>query len=79
MAKLDLNFVEDVVSYYNSNRSTVRETAKHFKISKSTVHRYLTEIMPNSTSREILEINKSERASRGGTASVIKRYKSNIK
>ena len=32
----DLDTVNLVVDYFNANRSTVRETAKHFGISKST-------------------------------------------
>ncbi len=65
---LDLTFVAEVVNYFNSHRSTVRETAKHFGISKTTVHLYLTKIMPNQTSREILDYNKSVCHIRGGQA-----------
>ena len=65
---ISLEFVEQIVDYFNTNRSTVRATAKHFGISKSTVYRYLTEIKPNETSAEILCINKSERHIRGGEA-----------
>lgn len=64
----DLIYVESVVNYFNTHRSTVRKTAKHFGISKSTVHKYLTEIMPNETSREILDYNKSMCPIRGGQA-----------
>ena len=62
------NNVEEVVNYFNSTRSTVRKTAEHFGISKTTVHRYITKIRPNVTSREILDENKSERHIRGGEA-----------
>lgn len=65
---LDLFFVETVVNYFNQHRSTVRKTAKHFGISKSTVHKYLTQVMPNKTSREILDYNISVRHIRGGQA-----------
>ena len=64
----NLDAVRDVVDYFNSNRSTVRKTAEHFKISKTTVYDYLTKVCPNSTSREILDKNKSERSIRGGQA-----------
>ncbi len=65
---LDLTFVETVVNYFNTHRSTVRKTAEHFGICKSTVHAYLTKIMPNEISREILDYNKSIRHIRGGQA-----------
>lgn len=64
----DLDFIETVVQYFNENQSTVRETAKHFGISKSSVHLYLTKIMPNSVSAEILKHNKEQRHIRGGQA-----------
>lgn len=71
----DSDFVKKVVDYYNLNRSTVRETANHFGIGKNTVHKFLTIIMPNSTSREILDYNKSVRSSRGGLAKAAKNKK----
>ena len=60
--------IKEIVDYFNYNRSTVRKTAAHFKISKSCVHRYLTKVYPNNTSRKILDENKSERHIRGGQA-----------
>lgn len=68
----DLEYVAKVVDYFNSNESTVRETAKKFCISKSAVHRYLTEVMPNETSAMILAKNKAERHIRGGLATKAK-------
>lgn len=65
---INLEFVKQVVDYFNENRSTVQATAKHFGISKCTVYNYLTKIMPNKTSAEILRINKSQRHIRGGEA-----------
>lgn len=65
---LNLTFVETVVNYFNTHHSTVRKTAQHFGISKSTVHVYLTKIMPNEESQEILDHNKSVRHIRGGQA-----------
>lgn len=71
--------VKSVVDYFNTHRSTVRETAKVFGISKSTVYVYLTEIMPNSTSTEILAKNKAERHIRGGQATKNKYLKERSK
>lgn len=65
---LNLTFVKTVVDYFNNHHSTVRKTAEHFGISKSTVYVYLTKIMPNKISREILDYNKSIRHIRGGQA-----------
>lgn len=64
----DLKFIQQVVDYFNLNQSTVRKTAKHFNISKSTVHNYITKVLPNPLSRSILEKNKAERHIRGGQA-----------
>lgn len=54
--------------------ATVRETAKEFHISKSTVHKDVTERLPKINSRlykqvkTVLEKNKQERHIRGGMA-----------
>ena len=56
------------------NNSTVRATAKIFGISKSTVHKDLTERLIRENPalfkevRKILDLNKSERHIRGGLA-----------
>jgi len=56
------------------NKSTVRAAAKEFGISKSTVHKDVTEILEKTNQelhkqvKKILEINKSERHIRGGEA-----------
>ena len=56
------------------NNSTVRATAKIFGISKSTVHKDLTEKLRKENPelfkkvRKILDLNKSERHIRGGLA-----------
>ena len=66
--------VRDVASYILENRTTVRSAAKEFGISKSTVHKDLTERLPRidpAVFREIrvlLDINKAERHIRGGLA-----------
>lgn len=54
--------------------ATVRAAAKHFGVSKSTVHKDLTERLPHmnkalySQVRRVLDINKAERHLRGGLA-----------
>jgi sporulation transcriptional regulator SpoIIID len=60
--------------YIISENSTIRETAKKYGISKSTVHKDITnrleEISPllYSEVREVLDKNKAERHLRGGIA-----------
>lgn len=57
-----------------ANQATVRCAAKHFSVSKSTVHKDVTEglrhLHPNlyQMVKQILEKNKSERHLRGGEA-----------
>jgi putative DeoR family transcriptional regulator (stage III sporulation protein D) len=54
--------------------TTVRQAAKHFGISKSTVHKDVTErlvqVNPSlaAEARKVLDVNKSERHIRGGLA-----------
>ena len=63
-----------IAEYVIENGSTVRSAAKHFGISKSTIHKDLTGklkyISPNlySDVKKVLNINKSERHVRGGEA-----------
>ena len=60
------------------NRSTVRATAKHFGISKSTVHKDIAEKLPHvnaalyKEAKAVLEQNKAERHLRGGQATKVK-------
>jgi putative DeoR family transcriptional regulator (stage III sporulation protein D) len=75
----------DVANYIIQKSATVRETAKKFGISKSTVHKDVTErlikINPNlaGEARRVLEINKSERHIRGGMATKEKYMHMHIK
>ena len=61
-------------AYIIEHGATVRQTAQRFGISKSTVHKDVTEVLRQvapamySEVREILEINKQERHLRGGEA-----------
>lgn len=64
----------DVANYIIEHNATVRQTAKQFGISKSTVHKDVTErlmlINPGlaKQARKVLDVNKSERHIRGGMA-----------
>lgn len=70
-----------VAIYTIRHKSTVRDTAKIFKVSKSTIYTDLTKrlkkISPQmaSSAREVLDYNYKERAYRGGHALKMK-YKS---
>ncbi len=70
----------ELANYIVENRSTVRATAKKFGISKSTVHKDLTERLYYANRplynevKELLEYNKSQRHIRGGIATR-KKYK----
>lgn len=61
-------------AYIVENRTTVRDAAKKFGVSKSTVHKDIRERLPlyNRTLylqvKEILEENKAQRHIRGGLA-----------
>ena len=64
--------------YIIETGSTVRQTAKKFNISKSTVHKDIAErlekINPSLAieAKKVLEVNKAERHIRGGLATKIK-------
>ena len=64
----------EIADYIIENNATVRQTAKQFRISKSTVHKDVTErllqINPSlaKEARKVLDTNKSERHIRGGMA-----------
>lgn len=65
---------EKMARYLIDNKSTVRETAKEFGISKSTVHKDITDklykinIFLYNEVEKVLQTNKSERHIRGGEA-----------
>lgn len=67
--------------YIIENKSTVRDSAKVFGISKSTVHKDLTARLPYLNAglyrevRAVLDINKEERHIRGGEATRMKYMK----
>ena len=68
----------EFAKYIIKNNATVRKTAKHFKISKSTVHKDISERLQKvnptlaSEARKILDQNKAERHIRGGMATKLK-------
>ena len=64
----------DLAEYIVANRATVRSAAKKFGISKSTVHKDLSERLEKIDRalylrvKEVMEVNKAERHIRGGLA-----------
>ena len=72
------NYIEErtieVAQFIINSNATVRETAKRFGVSKSTIHKDITDrvekINPNLAKevRKVLEVNKAERHIRGGLA-----------
>lgn len=72
------NRVLEVAHYIIDSKATIRKTAKEFGVSKSTVHKDMTERLPKINSevarqaKEILDMNKSERHIRGGAATKMK-------
>lgn len=63
-----------IANYIIDYNATVRQTAKTFGISKSTVHKDVTERLTQINpvlarqARKVLDVNKSERHIRGGLA-----------
>ena len=64
----------EIANYMIEHNATVRQAAKNFGISKSTVHKDVTErlVQVNLTlaaqARKVIDVNKSERHIRGGLA-----------
>lgn len=65
---------ERLALYIIENRATVRAAAKKFRVSKSTVHKDISQRLPQFNrglylqAREVLDINKAQRHIRGGIA-----------
>ena len=63
-----------IANYIIDNNATVRQTAKAYGVSKSTVHKDVTERLTQvnpalaAEARKVLDVNKSERHIRGGLA-----------
>lgn len=68
----------EVAVYIIETGATVRAAAKHFGISKSTVHKDLSQRLPHFNNtlylqvRQVLEQNKAQRHIRGGIATKMK-------
>lgn len=68
------NRILEIADYIIDTKATVRQAAKVFGVSKSTVHKDMTErlveINPEKAKlvKEVLEFNKAERHIRGGRA-----------
>jgi putative DeoR family transcriptional regulator (stage III sporulation protein D) len=73
-----LQRVMEIAEYIMETGFTVRQTAQVFGVSKSTVHKDVTERLPQINAnlagdvRKILEKNKAERHLRGGEATRLK-------
>ncbi len=74
--------VLEVSTYILESSSTVRQTANVFGVSKSTVHKDVTERLPLINEKlalqvkNVLDLNKAERHIRGGEATR-KKYQEN--
>ncbi|AOT70061.1 sporulation transcriptional regulator SpoIIID [Geosporobacter ferrireducens] len=68
----------EIAEYIINQKATVRQTAKVFGVSKSTVHKDVTERLPKinplvaNQVKRILDKNKAERHIRGGKATKLK-------
>ena len=68
----------DLAEYIIESKATVRSAAKKFGISKSTVHKDLSERLEHINRplylqvKEVMEFNKAERHIRGGLATRLK-------
>lgn len=68
----------EIAEHIINSKTTVRQTAKVFGVSKSTVHKDVTERLPKINPllakkvKRILEKNKAERHIRGGKATKMK-------
>lgn len=66
--------VTEIAKYIIESRCTVRQAATKFHVSKSTVHKDVTERLPHIRTdmskeiRQVLDCNKAERHIRGGLA-----------
>ena len=71
-----------IANYIIDHNATVRQTAKAFGVSKSTVHKDVTDRLVQINpalarqARSVLDVNKSERHIRGGLATIDKREQS---
>ncbi len=70
--------VLEVANYIIDSKATIRKTARVFGVSKSTIHKDMTERLPKlnpaiaQEAKLILDLNKAERHIRGGKATKLK-------
>ncbi|MBC8062629.1 MAG: sporulation transcriptional regulator SpoIIID [Clostridiaceae bacterium] len=70
--------VLEVAKYIIDSKATIRKTARVFGVSKSTIHKDMTERLPKinpqiaNDAKNILDFNKAERHIRGGKATKMK-------
>jgi putative DeoR family transcriptional regulator, stage III sporulation protein D len=70
--------VLEVAKYIIGSKATIRKTAKVFGVSKSTIHKDMTERLPKINpqialeTKNIMDYNKAERHIRGGKATKLK-------
>lgn len=70
--------VIEVAKYIIGSKATIRKTARIFGVSKSTIHKDMTERLPKinpdiaKEAKDILDYNKAERHIRGGKATKLK-------
>ena len=68
----------ELAVYIIEHQTTIRAAAKHFGISKSTVHKDLSERLDKVSHglyvqvKQVLDVNKAERHIRGGMATRVK-------
>jgi putative DeoR family transcriptional regulator (stage III sporulation protein D) len=73
----------EIAEYIVKEKATVRQAAGVFGVSKSTVHKDVTERLPRinplvaTMVKDILDTNKAERHIRGGKATKMKYHASN--
>lgn len=74
-----------LATYIIETKSTVRQTASKFNVSKSTVHKDISErlqkVNPSlaSEAKKVLELNKAQRHIRGGLATKMKYQKIKVR
>jgi putative DeoR family transcriptional regulator (stage III sporulation protein D) len=75
--------VLDIAKFLAGSGSTVRDAARKFHVSKSTVHKDMMDRLPYLHSelarsvRHVLDVNKAERHLRGGQATCMKYKRKN--
>lgn len=74
-----------LATYIIETKSTVRQTASKFNVSKSTVHKDISErlqkVNPSlaNEAKKVLELNKAQRHIRGGLATKMKYQKIKVR